>query len=180
MKALCTHAVDIHAPAEAVFDYVSDLTRWPAWFGCVVSASQPQGRPLAVGAEIHVCMHRGRRRWQEDFEVTRLITNAFLSLEALYSAARRIDFRVERRGRITRLSCAIGYPLYGGVLRVIADAAIGRRRVQHCVRESLVHLKNMLEESAGVAAVPDDLDALSVPPVARPSPQTVAETVRVG
>ena len=180
MKTLCTHAVDIHAPADTVFDYVCDLTHWPAWFGCVVSASQPQGEPLGVGQEIHVCMHHGRRRWQEDFEVTRFITNAFLSLEALFSAARRIDFRFERRGRITRLSCAIGYPIYGGIVPVVADVAIGRRRVRSCVRESLVHLKNMLEEKAGVAAVLDDLDALSVPPVARPAPQTVPQTVRVG
>jgi uncharacterized membrane protein len=180
MKALCTHAVDIHAPADAAFDYVCDLTHWPAWFGCVVSASQPSGRPVAIGEEIHVCMNRGRRRWQEDFEVTRFITNAFFSLEALYSAARRIDFRFERRGKVTRLSCAIGYPLYGGILPAIVDAVLGRRRVHRCVRESLVHLKNVLEEKAGVASAPDDLDALSVPPVARPVPQTVVETVRVG
>ena len=179
MKVLCSHAVDIHAPAEAVFERVCDLPRWPSWFGCVVSAAQPQGRSLAVGEEIHVCMHHGRRRWQEDFEVTRFITNAFLSFEALYSAARRIDFRIERRGRIARLSCAIGYPLYGGAVPAIVDFVIGRRRVARCVRESLVHLKNLLEEQVGVA-VADDLDALAVAPVARPVTQPQAQPVRVG
>jgi len=124
-------------------------------------------------------MHHGRRRWQEDFEVTRFITNAFLSFEALYSAARRIDFRIERRGRITRLSCAIGYPLYGGAVPAVVDAVIGRRRVTKGIRESLVHLKNLLEEQAGVAGAAD-LDALAVAPVARPVAQAQAETDRVG
>ena len=176
MKVLCSHTVDVHAPAEAVFDYVCDLSRWPTWFGCVVSASQPQERPLAVGEEIHVCMHAGKRRWQEDLEITRYISNAFLSLEAIYSTARRIDFRFEQRARVTRLACAIGYPVYGGVVPSLLDAVIGRRRVKKGLRESLVHLKNVLEEQATGTPASDDLDALAVTPVA----QARAQTLRVG
>jgi uncharacterized membrane protein len=179
MKILCSHAVDIAAPAEQVFERVSDLTHWPTWFGCVVAASQPQERALGLGAEIHVCMHAGRRRWQETLEVTRFITNAFLSFEALYSTARRIDFRVERRGRITRLACSIGYPVYGGLAPTIYDVLIGRRRVRNGVRDSLVHLKNMIEEKVGSAVAADDLDALALTPVAKPAPQVAARQLRV-
>jgi uncharacterized membrane protein len=179
MKTLCSHAVDIAAPAEQVFEYVRDLTRWPTWFGCVVSASQPQERPLALGVEIHVCMHTGRRRWQEELEVTRFITNAFLSFEALYSTARRIDFRFERRGRVTRLGCSVGYPVYGGLFPAVLDAVLGRRRVRNGVRDSLVHLKNMIEEKAGATVDVDDLDALAVTPVARPATQVGARPLRV-
>ena len=179
MKVLCSHTLDVQSPAEAVFDYVCDLTRWPAWFGCVVSASQPQARPLRSGEQIHVCMHAGRRRWHEDLEVTRFITNAFLSFEALDSTARRIDFRFERRGRVTRVACSLGYPVYGGMWPALYDALVARRRVRRTLRESLVHLKNLLEEKAGVAAAPDDLDALAVEPVARPARAVAAQSVRV-
>ena len=179
MKVLCSHSVDIAAPAEHVFDYVSDLTRWPTWFGCVVSASQLQGSAPALGAEIHVCMHAGRRRWQETFEVTRFITNAFLSFEALYSTARRVDFRVERRGRTTRLGCSIGYPVYGGLAPALFDVLIGRRRVRNGIRQSLVHLKNIVEENVGTVVATDDLDALALTPVAKPAPQVTTQPLRV-
>ena len=180
MKVLCSHAVDIHAPAEAVFDYVCDLTRWPTWFGCVVSASQPQERQLAVGEQVHVCMHAGKRRWQEDLEITRYISNAFVSLEAIYSTARRIDFRFEQRGRVTRLACAIGYPVYGGVVPAVLDALFGRRRVRRGLRDSLVHLKNVLEEQTTGVPASEDLDALGVTPVARAVAQVRAQSLRVG
>ena len=179
MRVLCSHAVDIAAPAEQVFERVSNLTHWPAWFGCVVSASQPEERSLGLGVEVHVCMHAGKRRWQETLEVTRFITNAFLSFEALYTTARRIDFRVERRGRNTRLACSIGYPVYGGVAPVIYDMLIGRRRVRNGVRDSLVHLKNIVEEKAGTAVAAEDLDALALTPVAKPAPQVAARPLRV-
>jgi uncharacterized membrane protein len=178
MKVLCSRAVDIHAPAEAIFDYISDLPRWPTWFTCVVSAQQPDNRPLALGEEIHVCMHAGRRRWQENLEITRFIRNAFLSFEALYSAARRIDFRVERRGKLTRLACSVGYLVSGGVVPAMVDAVLTRRRIDRGLRDSLVHLKNVLEEHAGVTEAIDDLDALAVTPIAKPAAAT--QQVRVG
>lgn len=162
MRVLCSEHMDIRAPAELVFDYVCDVSRWPMWFACVVSAGQPRHGPLALGEEMHVCMHAGRRRWQEDFEVTRFIRNAFLSFEALYSAARRIDFRFERRGQLTRLGCSLGYRVYGGLLPLLYDALLSRRRVAKEIRDSLVHLKNMLEESSATPAFGDDLEPLAV------------------
>ncbi len=180
MKVLCSQAVDVHAPPEAIFDYICDLPRWPTWFSCVVSAQQPDNRPLALGEEIHVCMNAGRRRWQEDLEITRFMRNAFLSFEALYSAARRIDFRFERRGKLTRLACSIGYLVSGGVVPTMFDAVVTRRRIDRGLRDSLVHLKNVLEEHAGVTEAIDDLDALAVAPVAKPAAAVATQQVRVG
>lgn len=179
MKVLCSQSVDVHAPAEQVFGTVSDIARWPTWFVCVVSAQQPQDRPLGLGEEIRVCLHAGRRRWQESFEVTRFIRNAFLSFEALYSAARRIDFRVERRGQLTRLGCSIGYPVFGGVVPMLADAAVRRRRIARELRDSLVHLKNMLEDNMGATMWNDDDLGLPGVGTAAPQPTVAAEALRV-
>ena len=156
MKVLCTQHVDLRVPVEQVFDYVADIARWPMWLACVVSAQQPQGQPLDLDAEIRVCLHAGRRRWQESFEVTRCIRNAFLSFEAPLSATRRIDFRFERRGPLTRLACSIGYPVFGGMLPLMVDALFRRQRIKHELRDSLIHIKNMMEESATGANWVDD------------------------
>jgi hypothetical protein len=145
---------------------------------CVVSASQPEHRPLGIGVDVHVCMHAGRKRWQENLEITRFIRNAFLSFEAFYSAARRIDFRFERRGQLTRLACTIGYPVYGGALPAMWHALIGRRRLRAALRLSLVHLKNILEERADDALEAQGLDA--VDGIVGPPRPLAAESVRVG
>jgi hypothetical protein len=160
VRCLASAHADIRAPAEAVFDYVVDLARWPTWLWCAVSAVQPEGKPLGRGVDIHMCLHAGRRRWQENLEVTRFIRNAFLSFESFYSTARRIDFRFERRGQLTRLGCSVGYPVYGGSIPAIYHAIVGRRRLHKALHESLVHLKNILEERAGDAVAADDLSLI--------------------
>jgi uncharacterized membrane protein len=160
MKCLASEHADIRAPAEAVFDYVMDMERWPTWLWCVLSAQQVDRQPLALGVDIHVCMHAGRRRWQENLEVTRFIRNAFLSFESFYSTARRMDFRFERRGQFTRLGCSIGYPVYGGSLPALYHTLVGRHRLRKALRDSLVHVKNILEERARETMSADSLEYL--------------------
>ena len=146
MKVICLDHVDVRVPVNEAFAFVADISRWPVWISPVVCAEQPQGHRVARDAEIVICMQAGRRRWQETFEVTRLMPNAFLSLEGEFSAARRIDFRFEQRGPQTRVTCAMGYRLFGGTLSRWIDSLGRRRRLRHELRDSLVHLKGMLEE----------------------------------
>jgi uncharacterized membrane protein len=157
MKVLCTDHVDIAMPAEKVFSFITDLTRWPVWFAPVVSAQHPRSLPIALDEEVHLCLHAGRRRWHETFEVTRFVRNAFLTFEGTFSAARLIDFRVEQRGAMTRLSCGIGYPVFGGAIAAMIDAAFRRGRVRMEVRDSLMRLKGLLDEQAETRMIDDDL-----------------------
>jgi len=157
MKILCADHTDVDVPVAKVFDFVTDVSRWPVWMPSVVNAQQPEAQPPAIDEELLVCMHAGSRRWQETFEVKRLVRNAFLSLEGLYSAARRIDFRFEQRGKQTRIACAIGYPLFGGVIARAIDAMSRRRRVRRDLRDSLVRLKGLLEEQVEYTAVGESL-----------------------
>ena len=156
MKVLCTDYVDIGMPAEKVFSFVADLPRWPVWFTPVVSAQHPQCRPVALDEEVLLCLQAGRRRWHETFEITRYVRNAFLSLEGTFSAARRIDFRFEQRGAVTRVSCAIGYPVFGGLIVAMVDAAFRRGRIRMEVRDSLMRLKGLLDEEGEPKTVGDD------------------------
>ena len=181
MKVLCTDHVDVAVPADHVYRFAVDISRWPLWFSPVVCAQHPDGCDLAVNAELLLCLHAGRRRWQERFEVTRLVRNAFLSLEGAYSAARRIDFRFEQRGAQTRVACSIGYRVFGGAFAGLLDAVFRRPRVRTEVRDSLHRLKGLLEERAEQFAIDDDareLDALEVP--SAPDVVQPAEPAQVG
>lgn len=155
MKVLCADHIDVAVPVEDAFSFVSDISRWPVWISSVVCAQHPESRPLAQDEHIVLCLHAGRKRWQETFEVTRFLQNAFLSLEGEFSAARRIDFRFERRGSVTRIAWANGYPLFGGILTHWIDGAFHRRRVRRELKDSLIRLKGLLEERVESTALED-------------------------
>ena len=156
MKVLCADHVDVAVPVESVFAFVTDIARWPVWISSVVCAEHPQSRPAALDEEFLLCLSAGRKRWHETFEVKRFVRNAFLSLEGAYSAARRIDFRFEQRGAMTRVGCSMGYPLFGGFVSACIDRAFRRRRVRHELRDSLTRLKGLLEEPVETTAVGED------------------------
>ena len=46
-----SHQVLVHAPLQAVFDYVSDLTRHPEWSGGELKVEAVSPGPIAVGKE---------------------------------------------------------------------------------------------------------------------------------
>lgn len=156
MKVLCADHVDVAVPVDNAFTFVTDISRWPVWISSVVCAQHPQSGPVAVDEEFLLCLHAGRKRWHETFEVTRLVRNAFLSLEGTYSAARRIDFRFEQRGRVTRVGCSMGYPVFGGFVSAWIDRAFRRRRVRCELRDSLLRLKGLLEERVESMAIGED------------------------
>src|SRR5579862_1851400 len=114
MKVACQDHVDLAVPVERTYEFVRDVARWPVWLAFVVNAHPLEDETLPVGAELRICMAAGKRRRQEVFEVTRHVRNAFLSLESELSAARRVDFRFEQRGSMSRLSLSVGYPVFGG------------------------------------------------------------------
>lgn len=167
MKVLCTGNIEMFAPVERVFDVVAEIEKWPAWFAGVVSAQQPAQRPVAIKEEFFLCMHAGRRRWHETFEITRLVRNAFLSLEGELSAARRIDIRLEQRSGSTRVGLSVGYPVFGGWFGKIAEF-VTRRRTRRIVADSLMHLKHKVEDAVDSATetewrVPEHANILPLP-----------------
>ncbi len=178
MKVVCQDHVDLAVPVERAYEFVSDVARWPMWLAFVVNVHPLDEAALHVGSELRICMASGKRRRQEIFEVTRHVRNAFLSIESDLSAARRVDFRFEQRGAMSRLSLAVGYPVFGGVFAEIWDALFVRQMVTRALRESLMHLRGALDDAADIShPVPDmtldvaerSNDGLKAPPVAEPA-----------
>jgi len=150
MKAVCSECVDVALPVNRVFGFVADIARWPVWLSFVVNAQcdgDPAALGLAIDRELRVCMQRGKRRWQETFDVVRFVPNAFVWLEGSLSAARRIEFRFEQRRNGTRVHCAVGYPVYGGIVGRLRDALFMRRGVARDIANSMLQLKSFLEEA---------------------------------
>jgi hypothetical protein len=154
MKSVCQDHVDLKVPVERAYEFVSDTARWPMWLAFVVNVHPLDEEALHIGSELRICMAAGKRRRQEIFEVTRHVRNAFLSIESDLSAARRIDFRFEQRGSMSRLSFAVGYPVFGGIFPEIWDALFVRPMVRRAVRESLIHVRGALDDAADVTHVP--------------------------
>ncbi|HLJ83113.1 MAG TPA: SRPBCC family protein [Candidatus Eremiobacteraceae bacterium] len=153
MKSVCQDHVDLRVPVEQAYEFVSDTARWPMWLAFVVNVHPLDEEKIHLGSELRICMAAGKRRRQEIFEVTRHVGNAFLSFESDLSAARRIDFRFEQRGAMSRLSLAVGYPVFGGVFPEIWDALFVRPMVRRAVRESLIHVRGALDDAADIAQV---------------------------
>jgi polyketide cyclase/dehydrase/lipid transport protein len=154
MKSICQDHVDLKVPVERAYEFVSDTARWPMWLAFVVNVHPLDEEALHLGSELRICMAAGKRRRQEIFEVTRHVGNAFLSLESDLSAARRIDFRFEQRGAMSRLSLAVGYPVFGGFFPEIWDALFVRPMVRRAVQESLIHVRGALDDAADITHVP--------------------------
>jgi hypothetical protein len=150
MKAICAQFVDIRLPVEPVFGFVADVARWPMWLAFVVSAqpSEPRSRgELVTNQEVDICMQRGRRRWHESFDVKRVVPNAVVQLEGSFSAARRLEFRFEQRRDMTRVRCAVGWPVFGGLLGTARDVLFVRHGMARELAHSMAYLKSFLEEA---------------------------------
>jgi hypothetical protein len=148
MKIVCREHIDLSVSVERAFEFATDIARWPMWFGCMVNAHLPEDQTLGLGSVLRICMAQGRRRKQEIFEVTRYVRNAFLTLEGELSAALRFDLRFEQRGSASRVSIAAGYPVFGGMFPALYDMAFRRPRARRELRESMLHLRGLLEDRA--------------------------------
>lgn len=157
MKIVCREHIDLSVPVERAFEFATDTARWPMWFGCMVNAHLLEDKGLELGATLRVCMAEGRHRRQEIFEVTRFVRNAFLSLEGELSAARRFDLRFEQRGSASRVTVSAGYPVFGGMFPALYDAMFRRPRARRELRESLIHLRGLLEDNVESKSYADDL-----------------------
>ena len=157
MKIVYREHIDLSVSVERAFAFATDIARWPMWFGCMVNVHLPESQELELGAVLRICMADGRRRRQETFEVTRYVRNAFMTLEAELSAARRFDIRFEQRGSASRIAISAGYPVFGGIFPALYDAMFRRPRVRRELRESLLHLRGLLDDGAESRSHGDDI-----------------------
>ena len=90
------------------------------------------------------------------FEVDRFLPGHMVSLVGAYSILRRIDFRVESKSQVVRVTARVDYPSYGGALGALFDRMTTRRRLESALGDSLVHFKGLAEFGAANGAPLED------------------------
>jgi len=142
---LLSASVDIQAAAEAAFELLCAVEKWPVWLSFLRSAEVLDGAaPLGIASEV---LLRSAIPGHDEqlFEIDHLITNHQLSLVGAYSIRRRLDFRIERKTTRCRLHARLEYPAYGGKLGALYDALGSGRKLATQLDESLLHFKHLAE-----------------------------------
>ncbi|HKU67196.1 MAG TPA: hypothetical protein VJP85_05420 [Candidatus Baltobacteraceae bacterium] len=142
---LLSASVDVQAAAEAAFELLCAVEKWPVWLSFLRSAEVRQaGEPLGIGSEI-VLRSAIPGHDEQLFEVDHFITSHQLSLVGAYSIRRRLDFRIERKTTRCRVHARLEYPAYGGKLGTLYDALRSGRKLATQLDESLLHFKHLAE-----------------------------------
>lgn len=138
-------AVDVATGAEAAFELLCAVEKWPLWLSFLRCAELVEpARGLGPGSEVRVRSAIPGEA-EQLFEVDHFITNHHVSLVGAFSTRRRIDFRIERKTTRSKMHARLEYPAYGGRLGRLYDAVRSARRLQMQFDESLVHFKHLAE-----------------------------------
>ncbi|GAC1503538.1 MAG: hypothetical protein NVS1B14_08970 [Vulcanimicrobiaceae bacterium] len=143
--ATLTGALDLRAGPEAAFARVCEVEKWPVWLAFLRSSRRLEaGRPLQLGSEVLVRSSIPGEP-EQLFEIDQYIENHVISLVGAFSIRRRINFRIERKTTISKMSVRLDYPAYGGKIADFLDQLTVRRKLSNALTQSLVHFKGLVE-----------------------------------
>ncbi|MBV8364513.1 MAG: hypothetical protein JO193_08105 [Candidatus Eremiobacteraeota bacterium] len=144
MKPL-SYAVEVHSDAPKAFALICEIEKWPVWLSFLRSArlADPK-KPLELGSEVVIRSSIPGEK-EQIFEVDQYIASHMLSLVGVYSVRRRLDFRIERKSKTSKIVARLEYPAYGGKLASIIDRVTARRKLATALADSLTHFKGLVE-----------------------------------
>ncbi|HZZ64257.1 MAG TPA: hypothetical protein VFE17_02045 [Candidatus Baltobacteraceae bacterium] len=143
-RALCA-AVDVQSSAQAAFDLLCAVDKWPVWLSFLRSATLT-GAAARIGLGSEVLLRSAIPGQTEQlFEVEHFINNHQLSLVGAYSVRRRLDFRIEQKTNRCKLTIRLQYPAYGGKLAMLYDGVRAGRKLATQLDESATAFKHLAE-----------------------------------
>lgn len=136
-------SVEINAPVERVFAFVSDVERQPEWIGAVSSVSDLSPGPLQVGSTFQLALDFMGRQAEARQEITRLEPNQAIT-------------QATTSGPIsTEISITLEPSGSGTILRNVTQAELGSlgrfagplvtRTIKHQLETDLQTLRSILE-----------------------------------
>lgn len=109
-----SHSVEIPAPANRVWEILTDVDAWPTWTGSVTSAARHDEGPLAVGSRARLAQPRLP---DTDYTVTALQPGRSFTWVATAPGVRTTaDHLVEDLGAASRVTLTV---TQGGILGVV-------------------------------------------------------------
>jgi len=136
---------DLASSPEAAFALICEVEKWPVWLSCLRTARRlDETVPFGLGSEVAI---RGKLAGDEEdlYEVDQYLEGHIVSLVGAFSLRRRIDFRIERKSRNSKIVVRVDYPSYGGVVGALIDRLGPRRRLDRDLADSLAHFKGLVE-----------------------------------
>jgi hypothetical protein len=136
---------DLASSPEAAFALICEVEKWPVWLSFLRTARRlDESTALGVGSEVGL---RGALVGEDEelYEVDQFLEGHIMSLVGAFSLRRRIDFRIERKSRISKLVVKVDYPSYGGSIGALIDRMTARRKLDRALVDSLVHFKGLVE-----------------------------------
>jgi len=139
---------DLNVSAEIAFSRICSVQTWPVWLSFVKRAElDDHASVLSYSSDVILASDLSDGK-EEVFEVEELIAPYLLTLVGAFSCRRRIQFRVESKGDISRVVVKIAYSTYGGLLRKYADHLTFRRKLHSSLSQSLQTFKGLVEHDA--------------------------------
>jgi ribosome-associated toxin RatA of RatAB toxin-antitoxin module len=137
-----TQHIDVAAPAQAVFDVLTDYDHMPEWQSrvceCRVLSTDEDGRAREVEYVIDVKLRKVRYRLAQSYDEPRAIGSAYLGGDFKEFAG---DYQFDQNGAGTRVTFHLridpGLRVPGRVAKMLNEAVMGR---------ALKDLKRRVEE----------------------------------
>lgn len=142
-----SHHVLVHAPLQAAFDYVSDLTRHPEWSGGELKIEAITSGPIAIGKEYaslgEVAMQKNRPNTVKVSQYEPLHTYGFIAKDPDFGNVSHVFTFSEKNGGvlITRTMTVNLNPFVAFGFRFLIYPLIGKPSMD----KSLAALKQRLE-----------------------------------
>ena len=137
----------VDAPAEAVWDLVTDTQRLVEWQSGLVEVKDSTGKLDRVGAAFSPVFRFAGRKLEGHFEVSRIEKPNLLEFKGTSPGGGKATqtLKLDRAGAGTDVSFEMDYELPGGFFGGIADKLFMERQIERDIKHSNANLKALCE-----------------------------------
>jgi uncharacterized membrane protein len=139
------NSIDIKAPADKVFAYVSDVSSHPEWVKWTKRAEVTSASPRGVGATTAGVMQVGPRKENVETLVTEYKDGEFITRRTTRGMQMTDRISVLDRGDSTKVAWSIDYTPPMGPMGKMMDGLFMARLFDQLMKDSLANLRDQLE-----------------------------------
>jgi uncharacterized membrane protein len=139
------NAIDIKAPKDKVFAYISDVRTHPEWVKWTKSAEVTSAEPKGVGATASGVMQVGARKEKIETIVTEYKEGEYFTRRSTKGMELTDRLAVVTLGDTTKVAWSVEYKPPMGPMGKMMDAVFMARLFDQLMIDSLTNLKQQLE-----------------------------------